>query len=345
MKHQSKSTGRSSRKICVVLLVLLAVLLAAVGVAGLFLHSKFSMIQFDEGSRPIDTSTVCEEDLVLPDLPVRTEESVYADLQDDGSEDVLNILLLGTDERTDEFSDNARADSIMVLSLNTRLHTIKLVSIERGIGVPVPGRNDDWITHTFRYGGAKLTMDTVKECFNLDLDRYVRVNFNIFQKAIDTINGVDIYLTEREAAGLNNKSGNSATRHQVQAGWNHLDGYDALQYSRLRSIDSDWKRIERQRTVIQAAINQVKDLSLKELNDLADTLLPMVKTNLRKNEMAALLLELPGFISSGAQMEQMTVPAKDTCWSRVGVDGRKLIAVDFEKNSKILHEFFYGTEQ
>ena len=69
--------------------------------------------------------------------------SIYHD------DNVINILLLGTDERTDEFNENARAVAIMVMSLNTKEHTIKLIGIERGIGVPVPGRNDDWITHTF----------------------------------------------------------------------------------------------------------------------------------------------------------------------------------------------------
>ena len=328
--------------ILIVLLLLIAVLAAAV----LYVNSKLDMIQFDDGSRPIDTNAMYDpaENIVPEDLPEREEQSIYVDQKENGNENVINILLLGTDERTERFSDNARADSIMVLSLNMRVHTIKLVSIERGIGVEVPGRNDDWLTHTFRYGGAKLTMDTVRKYFNLDLDRYVRVNFNIFEEAINTIGGVDVCMTPEEAAGLSTWHSNAFCRNPVQPGWNHLDGYDALQYCRLRSIDSDWRRIERQRAVIQAAIDKVRELDLQKLNQLANTLLPMVKTNLTKEDMAKLLLELPGFISTGAQAEQMTIPSQDTCWSRVGVDGRRLIAVDFEKNAEILHEFFYSEE-
>ena len=235
----------------------------------------------------------------------------------------------------------------MVMSLNTKEHTIKLISIERGIGVPVPGRNDDWITHTFRYGGAALTMQTVRDCFKLDVERYVRVNFNVVSKAIDKIGGVDIELTQAEADHLNSAKENyyesGSDIQTVRAGTNHLNGDTAMAYARIRKIDSDWKRIERQRTVIQAAINQVKNSDIFTLNALADAILPMVQTNLTKAEITRLMLEVPAFLSEGSKMEQMTIPTYETCWNSVGVDGRKMIGVDFEANAQILREFFYGT--
>ena len=328
------------------------VLIAAMLIWG-YVDAKLSMIQFDDEVQSAEStveSPVEDEEMEIPELPKPSPEKVDNEgiiLPGDiyHEEDVFNILLLGTDERTDRFNENARADAIMVLSLNTRSHTIKLVSIERGIGVPVPGRNDDWITHTFRYGGAALTMQTVRDCFKVDVDRYVRVNFHVFEKIIDAIGGVDIELTQLEADGLNGKVyTNATTKHPVQAGWNHLDGYDALQYSRIRFIDTDWQRIERQRKAIQAAVNQVKDLSITELDHLANTALPMLQTNLTKKEITGLLLEVSAFLMKGTQMEQMAIPTKETCWNSVGVDGRKMIGVDFEANAKILREFFYETE-
>lgn len=332
-------------------LIALAVVLVLILLLGLCLwlyyNGKLGLIHYDDGSREIDISASAPaEDLDLPDMgeapPDAEERGQLPEGEVAFDSDVVNILLLGTDERTEEFSDNARADSIMILSLNLKAHTIKLVSIERGIGVPVPGRNDDWITHTFRYGGAALTMKTVQDCFKVDVDRYVRVNFNAFEKAIDVIGGVDIELTQAEADGLNGKVyTNAETKHQVHAGVNHLDGYDALQYSRIRFIDSDWKRIERQRNMIQATLNQVKNEDIFTLNKLADGILPMVQTNLTKGEITALLLEVPGFIGQGAQIAQMTIPTYETCWNSVGVDGRKMIGVDFAANAKILQDFFY----
>ena len=350
MKNRKKPIGI----IITISIVLLLTIVTLLGWA--YYNSKLDLIQYDDGSKEMDTSTsyaIDNDELDIADLPDAPEdvdasggiETLEGDIYHDNN--VVNILLLGTDERTDEFNENARADAIMVMSLNTKEHTIKLISIERGIGVPVPGRNDDWITHTFRYGGAALTMQTVRDCFKLDVERYVRVNFNVVSKAIDKIGGVDIELTQAEAEHLNSAKKNyyesGSDIQTVHAGTNHLNGDTAMAYARIRKIDSDWKRIERQRTVIQAAINQVKNPDIFTLNVLADAILPMVQTNLTKAEITRLMLEVPAFLSEGSKMEQMTIPTYETCWNSVGVDGRKMIGVDFEANAQILREFFYGT--
>lgn len=347
MKNRKKTIGI----IIAISIVLLLTIMTLLGWA--YYNSKLDLIQYDDGSKDIDTSTsyaIDNDELDIADLPDAPEdvdtsggiEILEGDIYHD--DDVINILLLGTDERTDEFNENARADAIMVMSLNTKEHTIKLISIERGIGVPVPGRNDDWITHTFRYGGAALTMQTVRNCFKLDVERYVRVNFNAFKEGISAIGGIDIELTPAEAEYINNAARHDSSKEiqRVSAGQQHLNGTTALTYARIRKIDSDWKRIERQRTVIQAAINQVKNSDIFTLNALADAILPMVQTNLTKAEITRLMLEVPAFLSEGSKMEQMTIPTYETCWNSIGVDGRKMIGVDFEANAQILREFFYG---
>lgn len=345
MKNQ---TSHKKRKIGWIVLAGVVVVLSVIFVvAWNFYQAKLNLLQYDDGNREIDTEIELPlDDMEIPDL----EDAPTNDQQNSNlptgqmvtDKDVINLLLLGTDERSKQFSDNARADSIMVLSLNKRTHTMKLVSIERGIGVPVPGRNDDWITHTFRYGGAALTMQTVRDCFKVDLDRYIRVNFHAFEEGIDAIGGVDINLTQEEVTYLKKYNKTASSGVVLQTGINHVNGATALTYARIRKIDSDWKRIERQRNVVQAALNQVAQADVLTLNKLVDTILPMVQTNLTKNEITQLLLEIPGFLSTGAQMEQMTIPTKDTCWNSVGVDGRKMIAVDFEANAKILNDLFYG---
>ena len=346
---------KNKKKTGVIIAAAAVLLLATAALAGwAYYNSKLDLIQYDDGSKEIDISTsyaIDNDELDIADLPDAPEdvdasggiEILEGDIYHD--DNVVNILLLGTDERTDEFNENARADAIMVMSLNTKEHTIKLISIERGIGVPVPGRNDDWITHTFRYGGAALTMQTVRNCFKLDVERYVRVNFNAFKEGISAIGGIDIELTPAEAEYINNAARHDFSKEiqRVSAGQQHLNGTTALTYARIRKIDSDWKRIERQRTVIQAAINQVKNSDIFTLNALADAILPMVQTNLTKAEITRLILEVPALLSEGSKMEQMTIPTYETCWNSVGVDGRKMIGVDFEANAQILREFFYGT--
>lgn len=348
-KHQKGRSPKKSKRIRSITVLCLSLVLL-IGLAGwLFVQSKLGLLNYDDGFQEIDTTTQLPLDgLDIPELGDSQDGTDFLNQLPTDSifhdKSTVNILLLGTDDHGKTFSDNARADAIMLLSLNTEKHTIKLVSIERGIGVSVPGRNDDWITHTFRYGGAALTMQTVRDCFNVDVDRYIRVNFQSFQSGIDAIGGIDINITQAEADYMNNPSSDSRYGYDIQTvtpGLNHVNGATALNYARVRKIDSDWKRVQRQRNVIQAALEQVKNADLMTLNKLANAILPMIQTNLTKSEITSLLLEVPGFISGGLQIEQMTLPTKETCWNTVGVDGRKMIGVDYPANAKILHEFFY----
>ena len=347
-KDIEKNPGTAKKKSRLWIWILLGILLFLLLLLfsfWLFIDGKLNKIQYDGEQISLNAPA----DAYPPELPSLEDHSgESADEQSSGKPDVhtpleihhedhvFNILLLGTDDRTSYFSKNARADSIMILSLDMQKHTIKLVSIERGIGVPIPGRSNDLINHTFRYGGAKLTLETVRNCFRVDVKDYIRVNHHAFEKGIDVIGGVDITLTGQEAKALNKFQ----EKKLFHTGPNHFNGYQALEYSRLRSIDSDWHRIERQRTVIQAAVNRIKSLSLTQLNALADQILPLVQTSLMKNEVFNLLLEAPGFITNGAHIQQMTVPTWETCWNSQ-VDGRPMIGVDFDANARILRKFFY----
>lgn len=327
---------RKLKKWQITLLVILGVLLLLFLFLFWFYYAKLSLMQYDTSSGvSIDTEvSMDDEDLNIGDTSGVSDISI-PEGEIYQNDNVLNILLLGTDERSSSFSDNARADSMMVLSIDKKYHTVKLVSFERGLGVPVPGRNDDWLTHTFRYGGANLTMQTIRETFCVDVDRYVRVNFNTFEQIIDTIGGVDLTLSAEEANALQ-----YSTSTQLKTGVNHLYGSDALLYCRLRSIDSDWMRVQRQRNTIQAIINQTKTLDLLKLNSLLDKVLPLVKTNLTKSEITGLLFEAPSLM--GAQTDQMTIPKQGTYWGITGVDGRSMYACDYEENRRFLRAFLYG---
>lgn len=345
----------------------IAVLLAVT--AFLYVNGKLDLLHYNDGSVSEMGEIGAEEDQDLDgtglthteaDMAV-PEGSPFAD------EDVLNILLVGTDERTEavndadafthlnqldgtedttEFSDDARADSMILVSMDIKDHIIRLVSIERGTGVPIllDGYEDqyDWITHTFRYGGPKLTMKTVEECFNIEVDHFVRVNFNSFVQIVNAVGGVDIDITEMEAKALNWEvpSNSMLIVNHVDPGPNHFDGYTALQYARLRKIDNDWKRVERQRTVIEAVLDQVKNASVMELDNLLNTVLPLIQTNFTKTEIAALLVQLPGFL--GCDVQQMSLPLQGTYGVRTGMDNRLMYDPDWVVNIKALQDFLYN---
>lgn len=340
MHSKPKKKGRGW---LIALLIVLLLFLALAGAAMLFINSKLSLIDYSDGSI---------ENPVLPEEIQKEEEEEFSvDLsgleerepselprgETASDEDVLNVLILGTDERTVEFSA-ARADSIILLSLNLKDHTARLVSLERGMGVPIlEGEYEgeyDWLTHCFRYGGASLMLREVQTCFNVDVSHYVRLNFTSVKTIVDLLGGIDVELTYAEADYL---SGGS---YSLTAGMNHLNGETALAYARLRAIDSDWSRVKRQRTVIQACMDNIKDADMKTLNSLCDAILPYVQTNFTKLEILHLMTQLPNFL--GVQFEQMTIPVEGTYGGMTGLQGRGLFAVDFETNSQILREFLYG---
>lgn len=302
-----------------------------------------------EGGAAASTEETIEE-VLTPDQVAGLEATdiVLSDMEIFADSDVFNLLLLGTDERTEEFNENARADAIMLLSIHKENKTIKLVSLERAMGVPILegmyAGEYDILTHCFRYGGADLMLKEVQHCLRVDVDRYVRLNFDSFEQIINAIGGVDVELTELEAKALNGEVYTNAwTEHEVYPGYNHMDGYDALQYARLRYIDSDWRRIERQRKLIQSVVYAAADSSLLELNEAANTILPLIHTNLTKTEILELIFFAPNLF--GIEIDQMTIPQSGTYGTMTGLGGRSLLAVDFETNAQILRNFFYGEQE
>ena len=347
MKKKKSTVGKVLRAILVVLIVIIVA-------AAVFVKSKLDLIDYDRGGLSQYFHVVIDEVEELVDISGLRQVDELKLPEGDAVTDknVLNILVLGTDERTLEFSDAARADAIMLVSFNFAEGTGRLVSLERGMGVPILGGEYegqyDWLTHCFRYGGADLMLKEVQECFNVDVDRYVRINFNALIKVIDAVGGVDLDLTQAEANYINTEEynvyvGDSGTSVQyVQAGLNHVNGATALCYARCRHIDSDWQRIERQRKLVQAFTDAIKSADLATLNTLCDEILPMIRTNFTQLEIAQLMLKAPGML--GVQFEQMTIPVEGTYGGMTVMGGRGSFAPDFEENAKILQDFLYGTD-
>ena len=371
-RHFKEKENKKMHIAVKIILIVLAVILLIAGGILIYIDSKLNMIVFEdeidntqivESVSNIDDSsdTAAEEktpedeeaekeivdisDLeIIEDMPEaeeiieeNNEETIHSD------SNVMNILLIGTDERSNTFSANARSDSMIIVSINKAKGTVKLVSLERGMGVPVlEGQyagQYDWLTHIFRYGGANLLVKTVRTCFNLDIDKYVRVNFNSVRNVVDMIGGIDIYLTAAEANAIDvDNTGYEA--NTASSGVYRLYGDKALSFARLRSIDSDWQRVERQRKVILAVVQRIKSANLFELDSVANAVLPLVQTNLTKWEIGELVMYVPSFVNSS--FDQMTIPKSGTYGGMTGMGGRGMFAPDFNLNSEILHEFLYG---
>lgn len=358
---QSKK-GRTTIIVAVAVLAVIALLVAA----GVFYYkSKIGLLQYSDGTLSEQGSVDESDEELLAESAAMEEalkeleekQAIEAEGEIFGDEDVFNILLIGTDDAGKEFSNNARGDTCMLMSINKETMAVELISFERGMGVPIldgvyKGQYD-WLTHTFRYGGADLMMREIRECFKIDVQHYVRVNIYTFMQLVDSVGGIDIQLTQEEADYINHPEGTYGEHHirqtgvegkvqTVTPGVNHLNGATAMMYARCRYIDSDWQRVQRQRNVIQAAIYQTQNLNLLELNSLLDEVLPMVQTNLTETEITSLMLLTPRY--QGITLDQMTIPANGTYGSMRGMGGRSMFAVDFNQNAQILKEVIYGEQ-
>lgn len=335
--------------ITVVLIVILLLIALIVG----YIWSKLSLIQYEDeipqpqateqgvsATEPEETEAV-DLQVDISGLEISETKPPIPEVEIEKKDEVVNILLIGTDERSKELNVNARSDSMIIVSINKDDKTVKLVSLERGMGVPIlEGMYEgewDLLTHVFRYGGADLLVKTVEHCFKVEIDHYVRVNFYAVVEAIDAIGGIHMELTRAEAQALTDKY-----HSPLHAGDNYLDGRLTLGFARLRSIDSDWQRVERQRKVILATVDALKDSSLTELDNLLDQVLPLVQTNMSMLEIADLMLYSPNFLNS--TFDQMTIPKQGTYGGMTGLNGTGLFAVDFEVNNQILKDFLYSKE-
>lgn len=346
-----------------VLIIILSILLTLILAVFAFLWAKLDLIQYEDEvdydvyntTAPAGTSDNTEptepEADILTDADMEGLETVETappipESEVWGHKDVVNILLLGTDEHSVEFSPYSRSDSMILVSINKKDKTVKLVSLQRGMGVPVlegeyKGQYD-WLTHMFRYGGAELVRKTVETCFRVEVDDYVRVNLHSVAAVVDIVGGVDIDLTEPEANWFNRYFAGRGEGRRMSPGINHLEGDLAVLFSRLRSIDSDFYRVVRQRRVIGAIVQKLKDADPIELNAIANQVLPLIQTSMSKLEIAELIFYAPSFLNS--EFEQMTLPVANSYGGMTGMGGRNLFAVDFEANSKVLMDFLYGED-
>lgn len=341
-----------------VLVVILALGLVVYG----YFHSKYRLMKISDGkfsstevSAEGDTQDKMEND-ELQSREIEEKQAIEATGDVETDKNVFNILLIGTDDRTTEFNDNARGDTCILLSINREKDQVHLVSFERAIGMKIPSGEYagqwDWLTHMFWYGGPYLMTREIRENFKVDVTKYIRVNIRTFMELVDSVGGVDIDMTEAECNNINHPEGTftagnikgmhveNEVQQDLVPGVNHLNGATAMCYARLRAIDDDWHRVERQRKVILAAVENLKKMNVTELDSLLNNVLPLVQTNLTEADIASLIPEAGTFVNM--DYDTITFPLKHTYGLMDGMCGRKVLALDFETNSEELQNFLYG---
>ncbi len=188
---------------------------------------------------------------------------------DFNQKDPLAFLILGVDERP---GDRGRSDSMIVLTVNPSEKSIQMVSIPRDTRTEIVGKGfDDKINHAYAFGGPEMSIATVENFLDIPIDYFVQVNMESFKDIVNAVGGVTV----------NNKLEFSQNGHHFPLGEIDLNGEEALSFSRMRYIDSDFGRQQRQRDVIQAVINKGASISsVTKIDDILDILGNNVRSNL-----------------------------------------------------------------
>lgn len=349
MANGKKASGFSNKPLWykIFMSVSLVIIVALVGVI-FYVYHLMSLANYDDGSNYIissedyfDTVENPEQYTHLPEATLDIAEK--ADSTNGRSEEgVTNILLLGLDQESGNLSD-----CLIVATLDTNQKSIKLTSFMRDVLVQIPGYSNNKLNTPYQKGGIQLVYEVFAHNFDLKLDGYVAVSYNMLEKVIDKLGGISLYIDAKEANFLNTSNfiSNPADRDLIPGATQTLNGPQVVGYcrNRISLATSDFGRTQKQREVLNAIYEKFKNQSLTELLSLMETVLPYITTDLDTIEMTSIATKVfnSGLLSSN--MEQFRIPV-DGSYTDSWYNSMLVLDIDFEENCKKLHTFIFGDE-
>lgn len=344
-EHNEKPKSRGKgRAVLIVLVVLLALILLAAGTGLLIVHSTLNKIpratepattlspeqiqqienggdeEYDDMTEALVDPTAGTQEITEPTEEVTVPAWEPTKIQADH---IINILLIGQDRRPGE--GRARSDAMILCTFNLRDNTLTMTSFLRDLYVKIPGYKDNRMNAAYALGGMRLLDDTLEQNFGVVVDGNVEVDFAKFETIINMLGGVDIKLTSAEANYLG-----------LPSGWNHLNGTEALSYARIRALDSDFGRTNRQRNVLNALIQAYRNKPLDEMLALLDDILPIVTTDMTNGEMISLVMKVFPMLS-GMSVSTQHIPAAGM-YTSTRIRGMAVLYPDIQANQNLLVE-------
>lgn len=297
--------------------------------------SKEELMEILKEAIPASQEAQLDDYLVMPDDYVAPKT------------DAFQILLVGID--TYKLSSRGRSDTMILVQLDPKNSSIKLVSLMRDMYVKIPGRNSNRLNAAYAFGGINLLLQTLKANFGIEPDAYVIVNFSRMAKLIDAIGGVKVKVSSRELSALNSilkiynvKMGRSETRGLLKrSGTQNLTGDQAMAFSRIRKIDSDFQRTSRQRVVVEAAFHKIMDMSWDKIGELVIDNLDNVLTNLTGAD--AIRLVPMAMAAKEATFDTLQIPVKGGYASKT-ISGMAVLVPNLKTCVAEINKFLYGED-
>ena len=328
MSTNTRNTRRRKKKKNKVILFAVEIIVLVALLIGLLVYSKLNKVESGTGN--------IDKDEVNIELDSQTAEAL---------EGFTNIALFGLDNRQTGNYDGGNSDTIMIASIDNDTKQVKLVSVYRDTFLNVKDDTYAKINSAYAYGGPKNAIAALNKNLNLDIVNYVAVDFGAVVEAIDLLDGIELTLTDQEVQIMNDNyidEINKVTGHKSSklssGGTYTVDGVQALAYCRIRyTAGDDFKRTERQRTVLTKMIEKAQGSSISTVSSLIDSMLGDISTSFTGKELLALVSSVMDYKLADTHGWPF-----ELCTGSYGSKGSLVVATDLETNVKELHEYLFG---
>lgn len=350
-KYTKKPKLGKVKVVLIALIVVLALVLALL-IGGLVYYNNFlnKINRFDE----VETLSTEEVEALIStidgaDIDADTVMGTVPETMDVMSEneetiggEIVNILLIGQDTRVE--GKKGLSDSMILISVNTETKKLVMTSFMRDLYLEIPSDKGGYylqrINTAYPVGGMEKLNATLSHNFGVEVDNNIEVDFSGFATIVDAMGGIDIELTKAEAHYLNTYAEYAYMGWGMKAGMTHLTGEQALAYARIRKIDDDFVRTERQRTVLNKLFEKVRNMSPTELLALAEEFIPLITTDMTNSEITNYIIQLAPLLS---ELEVVTqrIPVDGSWWgTNIGTEETPawVICCNLTKNREVLRD-------
>ena len=254
---------------------------------------------------------------------------------------ITNVLLIGVDAR--DLDEPCRSDSMIIATIDNNNKKVKLTSLFRDTLVDIPGHGEAKLNSAYMLGGPELLLETVKETYNVSIDKYIIINFWGFETIVDYIGGIEVDVKDYQLEELNKYIGESTGGNDCpveKAGIQTLNGKQALSYARIRyNVGDEYERTDRQREVIFKVIEKLQNTKPSKYLGIMNTMLEYIKTNIDPLEalnMAYTIYKFPSL-----DVEQLQIPLVALSETRNYKELGSVFLMDRLQNASILYNFIY----
>ena len=332
--RQTSSQKKSAKKTRNIVILVIEVLVLAIMLGVLWFVTKAT--DEDTGIQRVE----------IPEEEIEVNEGVE---ENENLEKYRTIALFGLDSTVGELKQNTRSDTIMIASINNETKEVRLMSVYRDTYLNLGNDTYNKCNAAYAKGGPKQAINMLNMNLDLDITDFAAVGFKGVIDVVDAVGGVWIDVDSAELEHINNYqisiSENLKTNYVPvkTTGLQKLDGLQATAYCRIRyTAGDDFKRTERQREVLQAIMEEAKELDVASLTKIANNVFGNFYTSVDLKEVISLLSDLPSYTI----IDEGGFPSNEfRTGATIGGIGDSVICTDLEEAVIDFHKRFFADEE